>query len=64
MQGGQGETKIYLETLSDSDMKSIQSVLDDAKFQEIKTGPPRGGIVHNMDTLASPVSIACRAFHS
>src|SRR5215469_5244425 len=51
MQGDQGETKIYLDTLSDSDMKSIQSVLDDAKFQEIKTGPPRGGIVNNMDTL-------------
>jgi hypothetical protein len=51
MQGSQGETKVYIDTLPDSDMKSIQSVLDDAKFQEIKTAHPRGGIVNDMDTL-------------
>ena len=51
MQGGDPETKVYLDTLPEADMKALQSVLDDEKFQEIKTAPTHGGIVKDMDTL-------------
>lgn len=51
MQGGDPETKVYLDTLPEGDMKALQSVLDDEKFQEIKTAPAHGGIVKDMDTL-------------
>ncbi len=51
MGGGSPEIKVYLDTLPDADLKALQAVLEDAKFQEIKTAPPRGGIVNDMDTL-------------
>lgn len=49
--GSQPDTKIYLDTLPDPDLKALEAVLDDGKFQEIKTAPPHGGIVKDMDTL-------------
>jgi hypothetical protein len=49
--GGQQQTKVYLDTLSDPDLKALEAVLDEQKFQEIKTAPPHGGIVKDMDTL-------------
>ena len=50
-QGGDPETKVYLDTLPDADLKSLQAVLDDAKFQEINTPERHGGIIKDMDTL-------------
>jgi hypothetical protein len=51
LQGGDPETKVYLDTLPDADMKALQLVLDDGKFQEIKTPQAHGGIIKDMDTL-------------
>ena len=51
MQGGDPDTKVYLDTLPDADLKSLEANLDDSKFQEIKTAPAHGGIVKDMDTL-------------
>ena len=51
MQGGRPETKVYLDKLSDAEFKALQGVLDESKFQEIKTDTPHGGIVQDMDTL-------------
>lgn len=49
--GGQPETKVYMDTLPDSDFKALEAILDDTAFQQIKTAPPRGGIINDMDTL-------------
>lgn len=51
VQGGAPETKVYLDTLPETDLKALQSILDDSAFQQIKTAPPRGGIINDMDTL-------------
>jgi len=49
--GNNPETKVYQDTLPEADMKSWQAVLDDNNFVAIKTAPPHGGIVKDMDTL-------------
>jgi len=51
MSGGDPETKVYLDALPEPDLKGLQAALDDGKLEEIKTAPPRGGIVKDMDTL-------------
>ena len=45
------ETKVYLDTLPDSDFKGLQAVLDDGSFQSVTTPPAHGGIIQDMDTL-------------
>ena len=50
-QGGKPESKVYLDTLPDSDFKALQAVLDDGSFQAVTTPPPHGGIIQDMDTL-------------
>jgi len=52
-QGNSGATdeKVYLDTLPDANLKQLQSILDESNFQQIKTEKPKGGIVHDMDTL-------------
>ena len=49
--GGDPETKVYLDTLPALDLKALQGTLDDATFQQIKTAPPHGGIIKDMDVL-------------
>jgi hypothetical protein len=49
--GGDPDTKVYLDKLADADLKALEAVLDDQPFQDIKTDPPHGGIVKDMDTL-------------
>lgn len=49
--GGAPDTKVYLDTLPDPDLKAILAAVDNENFQQIKTNPPRGGIVQDMDTL-------------
>ncbi|HUA14909.1 MAG TPA: hypothetical protein VMG31_06405 [Verrucomicrobiae bacterium] len=49
--GSNPDTKVYVDTLPDADLKALQAVLDDSQLQEIRTAPPRGGIVKDMDTL-------------
>jgi len=51
MGGGSAETKVYQDTLPEADLKAWLAVIDDAQFQAIKTAPPHGGIVQDMDTL-------------
>jgi hypothetical protein len=51
IRGGAPETKVYIDTLPDADLKSLQSIIDDSSFQVIKTAPLHGGIINDMDTL-------------
>jgi len=51
MSGSDPNIKVYLDKLPDADLKALQSALNDSKFAEIKTAPPRGGIIKDMDTL-------------
>ena len=53
--GGDPDTKIYLDSLPDADLKALQSVLEDRAFVDIKTAPAHGGIIKDMDTLAVTV---------
>jgi len=46
---------VYLDILPESDVKAFQTVLDDTQFQQIRTAPPHGGIVVNLDTLSITV---------
>ena len=50
-QGGDPDVRVYLDTLSEADLKTLQTVLDERKFAEIRTPAPHGGIVKDMDTL-------------
>jgi hypothetical protein len=50
--GGDPEIKVYIDTLPEADLKALQAALDDGKFQEITTPPPKGGIVKDMDSLS------------
>ena len=54
-QGGALEKKVYLDQLPPSSQKQIEEILDDQKFQQITTGPPRGGIIKDMDMLSVSV---------
>jgi hypothetical protein len=49
--GNDPDTKVYLDSLPDADLKALQSVLDDNQFAGIQTERPHGGIVKDMDTL-------------
>jgi hypothetical protein len=49
--GGGTDEKVHLEALPDASLKQLQSILDDGRFQEIRTAEPKGGIVQDMDTL-------------
>jgi hypothetical protein len=53
--GGNPEIKIYVDALSETDLKAWQAVLDDGNFEDIKTAPPHGGIIRDMDTLSISV---------
>jgi hypothetical protein len=50
-QGGGTDEKVYVDTLPDTNLKQLQSILDESKFQAIQTAEPKGGIIQNMDTL-------------
>lgn len=50
--GGEIETRVYLDTLPGTDLKALEALLDDPKFEEIKTAPPRSGIVKDVETLS------------
>lgn len=54
-QGGAPEKKVYLDQLPAGSQKQIEEILDDQKFQQITTGPPRGGIIKDMDMLTVSV---------
>jgi hypothetical protein len=50
-QGGGTDERVYLDSLPDASLKQLQAILDDSKFQQIRTEKPKGGIVQDMDTL-------------
>ena len=53
--GGGKDERVYLDILPEASLKQLQTALDDTKFQDIKTGDPKGGIVQDMDTLSVTV---------
>jgi hypothetical protein len=55
VQGGAPETKVVTDTLPPDDLKNLQAALDNEDLQRIKTGPPRGGIIQDMDMLSLSV---------
>lgn len=50
--GSEPETKVYLDSLSDADLKALEAILDDGKLQDVTTPPPHGGIVKEIDQLS------------
>ena len=54
-QGGAPETKVFVDTLPPEDLKNLQAALDNDDLLRIKTAPPRGGIIQNMDMLSLSV---------
>src|SRR3974390_1022855 len=49
--GNDPDTKVYLDSLPEADLKALQSALEDNQFVQIQTARPHGGIVKDMDTL-------------
>jgi hypothetical protein len=48
---GSPDEHVYLDTLPQPLLAQLSTVVDDPKFQDLKTDQPKGGIIPDMDTL-------------
>ena len=53
--GGNPETRVFVDKLSPDELKSLEATLDNEDLQKIKTQPSHGGIIKDMDMLSLSV---------